>query len=90
MIPKHLSLSGFLSYRDPVELDFTSFELACISGPNGAGKSSILDAITFALFGQARKRDESIINSASEVAEVSFVFEYEGNTYRIQRANPRG
>jgi exonuclease SbcC len=90
MIPKHLSLSGFLSYRDPVELDFTSFELACISGPNGAGKSSLLDAITFALFGQARKRDESIINSASEVAEVSFVFEYEGNTYRIQRANPRG
>ena len=32
MIPLQLTLSGFLSYRDPVEIDFTSFELACISG----------------------------------------------------------
>jgi len=40
MIPLHLYLSGFLSYRDPAELDFTSFDLACISGANGAGKSA--------------------------------------------------
>lgn len=90
MIPLNLSLSGFLSYRDEVELDFNSFELACISGANGAGKSSLLDAITFALFGQARKRDESIINTQSETAEVTFVFAYEGNNYRVQRAKARG
>ena len=54
MIPLHLRISGFLSYRDPVELDFDSFELACISGHNGAGKSSLLDSITWALFGEAR------------------------------------
>ncbi len=90
MIPIKLALSGFLSYRDLVELDFTAFELACISGPNGAGKSSLLDAITWALFGQARKHDESIINLQSKVAEVALTFEYEGNTYRVQRALPKG
>ena len=47
MIPLHLRISGFLSYRDPVELDFNSFDLACISGQNGAGKSSLLDAMTW-------------------------------------------
>jgi exonuclease SbcC len=90
MIPLHLSLSGFLSYRDPVEVEFTSFDLACITGPNGAGKSSLLDAITWALFGQARKRDDSLINTQSNTAEVSLIFKYEGSVYRVQRINPRG
>jgi exonuclease SbcC len=90
MIPIKLTVSGFLSYRDPVELDFTSFELACISGPNGAGKSSLLDAITWALFGQARKHDDSVINLQSDLAEVALVFKYEGNTYRVQRTLPKG
>jgi exonuclease SbcC len=89
MIPLHLSLTGFLSYRDPVDLDFTSLELACIAGPNGAGKSSLLDAMTWALFGQARKRDDSLINAQSAAAEVSLIFAYEGNTYRVQRVKPR-
>jgi len=90
MIPIRLTLSGFLSYRDPVEIDFTSFDLACISGANGAGKSSLLDAITWVLFGQARKRDDSLVNLQSGAAEVSLVFAYENNTYRVLRARPRG
>jgi exonuclease SbcC len=89
MIPVRLSISGFLSYRAPVEIDFTSFELACISGPNGAGKSSLLDAITWALFGQARKRDDSVINQGCTTAEVSLVFSYEGNIYQVRRIKPR-
>ncbi|HEY3313088.1 MAG TPA: AAA family ATPase, partial [Anaerolineales bacterium] len=89
MIPLHLRISGFLSYREPVELDFTGFDLACISGSNGAGKSSLLDAITWALFGVARKRDDSVINSRCEAAEVVMDFEYEGATYRIQRGKKR-
>jgi len=93
MIPLHLSLSGFLSYHDPVEIDFTSFDLACISGPNGAGKSSLLDAITWVLFAQARRRDDAVINTltwkASGQAQVSLVFAYEGNIYRVQRIKPR-
>lgn len=90
MIPISLSLEGFLSYKEPVEIDFTSFDLACISGENGAGKSSILDGITWALFGRARKHDESVINLDSKRAEVSLVFEYEGNQYQVRRTNPRG
>ena len=89
MIPLHLKLSGFLSYRDPVEVDFTGFDLACISGQNGAGKSSLLDAITWGLFGQARKRDDSLINLQSTAAEVSFTFAYENNQYRVIRSLAR-
>jgi exonuclease SbcC len=92
MIPVRLKLQGFLSYREPVEVDFTGFNLACISGENGAGKSSLLDAITWALFGRARKADESVINTHPKVskAEVTLDFDYEGNRYRVVRTNPRG
>ena len=90
MIPRKLRLSGFLSYLEPVEIDFTRFDLACISGANGAGKSSLLDAITWVLFGQARRRDESLINSYADAADVSLDFEYEDGIYRVQRTNQRG
>ena len=92
MIPLHLRLSGFLSYRDQVELDFSAFELACISGHNGAGKSSLLDAITWNLFGEARGRSSDIVNLHPDVkaAEVAFTFKHEENTYRVQRSLPRG
>ena len=92
MIPLHLRISGFLSYRDPVELDFNSFELACISGQNGAGKSSLLDAMTWVLFGEARGKSTDVINLNLDVkaAEVALTFAYEGNTFRVQRTLPRG
>jgi len=91
MIPIHLRISGFLSYRDPVNLDFSTFEYACISGHNGAGKSSLLDSITWALFGEARGKSSDIINLHKDVkaAEVAITFEHEGNTYRVQRTLPR-
>ena len=90
MIPVRLRLSGFISYREPVEIDFSNFDLACISGQNGAGKSSLLDAITWVLFGEARRRDDAVINGAVDTAEVILDFEYEGALYRVQRAKPRG
>ena len=90
MIPNSLTIAGFLSYRDPVKIDFSGVDLLCITGANGAGKSSILDAITWALFGRARKHDESIINLDSDRAEVSLEFTYQGTRYRVVRTNPRG
>ncbi len=90
MIPVKLTLKGFLSYHDEAEIDFDPITVACISGPNGAGKSSLLDAITWALFGQARRRDDALINTHSDAAEVSLVFHYEDNTYRVRRVKPRG
>ena len=90
MIPLKLRLQGFLSYHQAVELDFSSFDLACISGANGAGKSSLLDAITWALFGRARKaNDDALINSSADMAEVTFEFEYENDRYRVQRSKVR-
>ena len=91
MIPIYLRISGFLSYRDTVELDFEAIDLACISGHNGAGKSSLLDAITWSLFGEARGKSSDIINLNADVkaAEVTITFQHEGNTFRIQRTLPR-
>ena len=89
MIPIKLRITGFTSYRKPVEIDFSGFELACISGPNGAGKSSLLDAITYALYGEARKKDAAIINTAANKAEVQLDFEYESQTYRVIRSITR-
>jgi DNA repair protein SbcC/Rad50 len=91
MIPLQLRISGFLSYHDMVELDFTKFELACVSGQNGAGKSSLLDAITWSLFGEARGKSSDVINIRQDVkaAEVMLTFQHEDNTYRVQRTLPR-
>jgi len=90
MIPLKLELTNFLSYRQSTILDFHGIHLACISGTNGAGKSTILDAITWALFGKSRARsDDDVVNRLAsangEAAEVRFLFELEGLAYRIIR-----
>ncbi len=85
MIPVELQINGFLSYQEAASIDFSAFDLACISGSNGAGKSSLLDAITWVLFGNARRNDDSIINTRSDAARVSLVFQYEGEMYRVER-----
>ena len=51
-----LELKNFLSYREG-ELDFTGLHMAALVGPNGAGKSSLLDAITWALWGRTSRLD---------------------------------
>jgi exonuclease SbcC len=95
MIPHYLSLRNFLSYREPAELDLRGLHLACISGLNGAGKSTILDGITWALFGKSRvKSDDDLVNRVAgaqgAAAEVIFIFELEGAIYRIIRRKAIG
>ena len=92
MIPRYLTISGFLSYQAPVKIDFSDIRVACITGQNGAGKSAMLDAMTWALFGEARKNDESVINEAvdPQVANVVFDFSYESALYRIDRTMKKG
>lgn len=94
MIPVRLKIQGFLSYREAVEIDLRPLRIACITGENGAGKSSLLDAMTWALFGEARKNDASVVNSVTAgsggagdkpTAEVAFEFKYEGVLYRVIR-----
>lgn len=55
MRPHKLTISGFLSYGGEVVIDFDSLSSAgglfLIHGRTGAGKTSILDAISFAIYG---------------------------------------
>ncbi|MGW8318233.1 MAG: AAA family ATPase [Candidatus Promineifilaceae bacterium] len=95
MIPLRLEVANFLSYREATTLDFASIHLACIAGANGAGKSSLLDAITWALFGQSRSRsDDDLVNriaaARGEEARVEFHFALEGTTYRVLRRKQVG
>ena len=95
MIPRTLELTNFLSYRETAVLDFNGIHLACISGANGAGKSSILDGLTWALFGNSRtKSDDDLVNRIAardgDSAQVRFTFDLEGSIYRItRRRRPR-
>ncbi|MGE5654019.1 MAG: AAA family ATPase, partial [Bacillota bacterium] len=92
MIPVALRLRNFLSYGEDVPpLDFTEFEVACLSGQNGHGKSAILDAITWALWGEGRKASghlkayDGLLRLGQSEMEVELVFDLEGERYRVWR-----
>ncbi len=93
MIPISLSVQNFLSYGEGVPpLDFTGFHVACISGRNGHGKSALLDAITWALWGEARKSgverrpSEGLLRIGTTEMQVDFEFHLEGTRYRVSRS----
>ena len=88
MIPISLKLSNFTSYGSKEqELDFTKFKLAAISGPNGAGKSSLLDAITWCIWGTSRAGDSSdeLVHSGANDMQVEFTFELDGHDFSVKR-----
>ena len=90
MIPTRLELRNFLAYRAPEPIVFEGIELACLTGHNGVGKSSILDAITWALWGRARaKRDDELIHLGQTDMQVQIDFEQEGLRYRVLRRRSR-
>ncbi len=93
MVPLSLSLRNFLSYGEGVSpLDFAPFHVACISGQNGHGKSALLDAITWALWGEARKAgterkpDDGLLRIGATEMQVAFEFTLEGERYRVARS----
>ena len=50
-----------MCYREEQTLDFSGIHLACLTGDNGHGKSTLLDAMTWALWGKARaRRDDDL------------------------------
>ena len=90
MLPTRLELRNFLAYRAPEPIVFEGIELACLTGANGVGKSSILDAITWALWGRARaRRDEELIHLGQNDMQVSIDFEQEALRYRVIRRRSR-
>lgn len=86
MIPKRLELKNFLSYGDQVmPIDFTGMHLVSLSGDNGNGKSAILDAITWALWGEARGRADDLVRLGTDEMRVVFNFELNGHLYEVIR-----
>ncbi len=86
MVPVRLEIANFLSYGEPQAIDLSNIKVAAIVGPNGAGKSSLLDAITWALFGKARyHQNRELIRKGATSMAVTLVFESDGQLYRVRR-----
>ncbi len=83
MIPVKLSLEGIYSYKEKQTIDFatlTDNHLFGIFGGVGSGKSTILEAITFALFGETERlnnrenRNYNMMNLKSNQLFIEFIF----------------
>jgi exonuclease SbcC len=89
--PLSLAIEGFTAFRDRQEVDFAPLELFVITGPTGAGKTSILDAISFALYGEvprigSTRGTADVISLGTDRATVEFDFEVAGERpHRIVR-----
>jgi DNA repair protein SbcC/Rad50 len=92
VIPAVLTLRNFLCYRENCPpLDFTGIRVACLTGENGNGKSALLDAMTWALWGEARARtDDELIHLGRTEMEVEFEFLSDDQRYRVIRKRRKG
>jgi len=89
--PLRLEVKGFTAFRDPVELDFTTLDVFAISGPTGSGKSSLLDAMTYALYGRVDRigdRVSQLISQGQPRMTVMLEFEVGTERYRVTRSTP--
>ena len=79
-----IELIDFLAHHD-TKLDFSN-DATVFVGQNGAGKSSIIDAITFSLFGaHTRKNNKSLIRRGANKSLVKVDFSANGKNYRTVR-----
>lgn len=90
MRPLRLRMKGFAAFRDDTEVDFSDVELAALVGPTGSGKSTVIDGITFALFGAVARYDDNravapVINQLSTEARAELEFEVDGEGYTAVR-----
>ncbi|RRR77560.1 MAG: SMC family ATPase [Candidatus Viridilinea halotolerans] len=96
MIPTKLTLNNFMCYRadgdasTPPTLDFAGLHVVCLSGENGAGKSALLDAITWALWGEARMSDDDLVAQGQHEMSVELEFALGDLEYRVTRRRQRG
>ena len=84
MRPTRLQLQGFGAFRERTEIDFDGIDLVAFVGATGSGKSTIIDAITFALYGAVARYDDNrivghAINQTSQTARVQLDFEVGGS-----------
>ena len=94
MKPIKLTLQAFGPFAGCEVVDFTLLPPGClflIAGPTGAGKTSILDGITYALYGDTSGGERSAREmrshhaDASVQTEVEFEFALGERRYRVKR-----
>ncbi|MGS4346765.1 AAA family ATPase [Myroides odoratus] len=95
MIPIRLALEGFYSYQEKQVIDFSQLiqaGLFGIFGKVGSGKSSILEAISFGLYGEIERlnardnRAYNMMNLKSNRMSIDFeFFNFKEEKYRIYR-----
>lgn len=90
MRPLALDVAGFTCFRDPQPtLDLSDLSLFAITGPTGAGKSSVLDAITFALYGEVprvgRPKIKELISHGRDRMSVTLRFAVGPRTFVVTR-----
>lgn len=90
MRPVRLELNGFAGFRAPTVVDFTDTDYFALVGPTGSGKSTILDALTFALYGSAYRwgRNKAIayaLAPTSNRCTVSLTFDVGSQRYQVAR-----
>ena len=92
MRPLSLRLEGFTCYKQPTDIDFEGLDLFAITGPTGSGKSSIVDGISYALYGRVPRLGrevKSLISLGNERLQADFQFAVNGDRYRIVRSTGR-
>lgn len=88
----NLKLKGFTSFRDEQEIDFTDLDLFVLWGPTGSGKSSLLDAITYALFGYVERvgnQVSQLVSHGQPRLSVTLEFAVGSDVYRVTRSTSR-
>jgi exonuclease SbcC len=95
MLPIKLIIEGLYSYQEPQKIDFTELTAAGlfgIFGSVGSGKSSILEAISYALYGETErlnardKRTYNMMNLKSNRSYIEFIFlNHENRTFKATR-----
>jgi len=80
-----ITLKNFLSHADSV-ISFAEKQRMLIDGASGAGKSSIIDAVTFCLYGKGRVDNRSLIKKGSKAASVEITANDGEKSYKIIRS----
>lgn len=92
MKPLYLEFQGLYSYQERCVIPFEELArggLFGIFGAVGSGKSTILDAITFALYGETERmnrtdsRSYNMMNLKSRSLNIDFQFSHGGEVYRF-------
>ncbi|MHA2095949.1 MAG: AAA family ATPase, partial [Candidatus Hodarchaeales archaeon] len=83
-----LEIFRFMNYRgSPEKFSFKAPNIV-ISGPTGSGKTTILDALTYSLFGRSSRLDLSVVKTediCGKNGRVTCEFQKGKNLYKITR-----